>query len=90
MNVVDARGSNRTYQFAAYFVDYDARGRTQSVALMDRATLNDISPTQMVRSFEGGVWLVWQYQASVRIRVNYKRGTNQVISAVLFDEVPTV
>jgi hypothetical protein len=82
-------GGNVTYQFAVYFCDYDARGRQESVALMDRATLNDISPTQMLRDFEGGVWLVWQYPASVRVRVNYKRGTNQVVSAVLFDEIAT-
>ena len=44
---------------------------------------------KMLRNFEGGVWLVWQYPASVRVRVNYKRGTNQVVSAILFDEVAT-
>jgi hypothetical protein len=71
------------------FVDFDSRGRSESIALMDRATLNDISPTQMLRNFEGGVWLVWQYAASVRVRVNYKRGTNQVVSAILFDEIAT-
>jgi len=90
INVVSARGTNATYQFAVYFVDFDARGRSQSVALMDRETLNDISPSQMLRDFEGGVYLVWQYPASVRVRVNYKRGTNQVVSAILFDLVPTV
>lgn len=84
----DARGTNVTYQVAVYFVDYDGRGRRESIQLMDRATLNDISPTQWLADFTGGVWLVWQYAASVRVRINYTRGTNQVVSAILFDEVP--
>jgi hypothetical protein len=87
--VADVRGTNVTYQFAVYFADYDLRGRRESVQLMDRATLNDISPTQWLTNFEGGVWLVWQYAASVRVRVNFARGTNQVVSAILFDEVST-
>ena len=83
-------------------------GRKQSVQLMDRNSLADVSPVQVVEAFEGGVWLVWQYRCEalcvvvmvigmlmtcacrggVRMRVNYVRGTNQVISAVLFDVVP--
>jgi hypothetical protein len=37
-------------------------GRKQSVQLMDRSSLADISPVQIVDTFEGGVWLVWQYR----------------------------
>ena len=96
--------------------------------LIDRLTLADVSPVQIIDSFEGGVWMVWQYRydasscadtvhctardscesstrvnhrvsrvcviimfacrGGVRMRVNYIRGTNQVISAVLFDVAP--
>ncbi len=38
-------------------------GRKQSVQLMDRSSLADISPVQIVDAFEGGVWLVWQYRS---------------------------
>jgi len=33
------------------------------------------------------VWLRWQYNASLRIRFNFVRGDNQVVSAMLFDTV---
>ena len=77
------------YQFSAYFVDFDFRGRRQSVQLMDGDTLNDIAPVQLLSDFEGGVWLSWQYNSSVRLRINFLRGTNQVLSAILFDVVNT-
>ena len=81
----------RTHQFAFYFVDYDARGRRQTVQLMDLDSLNDISPPVLVGpDFTGGVWLVWQYAGSIRIRMNGIRGDNAVLSAVLFDEVPAL
>jgi hypothetical protein len=37
--------------------------------------------------FAGGVWLVWQYPGSVRLRVNGVRGDNGVLSAIAFDDV---
>jgi hypothetical protein len=77
-----------TYQFAVYLVDWDGRGRRQTVQLMDGDTKEDISPAVLVGpDFVGGVWLVWQYPSSVRVRVNLIRGTNEVFSAVLFDLV---
>jgi hypothetical protein len=77
-----------TYQFAFYFADYDGRGRRQTVQLMDLETLSDISPAQLVGpDFTQGVWLVWQYPRSVRVRVNLVRGTNNVISAIVFDAI---
>jgi hypothetical protein len=81
---------NATYQFSFYFADYDARGRRQTVQLMDLVTLNVISePVLVGPDFTGGVWLVWQYSRSIRIRMNGIRGDNAVLSAVLFDSVPT-
>jgi hypothetical protein len=31
------------------------------------------------------VWLVWAYNASVRLRFNLIRGDNEVVSAIAFD-----
>ena len=78
-----------TYQYSFYFCDYDSRGRRQSVQLMDQITFSDISPTQMVHDFVGCVWLIWQYPRGVRIRLNWVRGVNEVMSAILFDLVKT-
>ena len=54
---------------------------------MDGDTLNDIAPVVVLENFQGGAWLVWQWAGSVRLRVNFIRGTNQVVSALLFDVV---
>ena len=78
------------WQFAFYFADYDSRGRRETVQLMDLETLSDISPAQLVGpDFTQGVWLIWQYSRSIRIRMNLVRGTNTVISAIAFDSLST-
>jgi alpha-L-rhamnosidase len=87
VRVRSAAPAGSLYQFAFYFCDYDARGRRQSVQLMDGDSLNDIAPVVVLEGFQGGAWLVWQWAGSVRLRVNFIRGTNQVVSAVLFDVV---
>jgi hypothetical protein len=78
---------NTSYQLAVYVVDWDRRGRRQSLALLDGVSFAPISAPVIVEEFEEGVWLVWQYSGSARLRVNYIRGDNEVISAVAFDKV---
>jgi hypothetical protein len=91
VDVAAARAApGSTHQFAFYMVDFDLRGRRQTVQLMDGASLEDIAPPMLVGApgFAGGVWLVWQYPGSVRLRVNGVRGANGVLSAIAFDDVP--
>ena len=88
VHLTAAAEGTMTYQLAVYVVDFDRRGRRQVVTLLDRETFSEISPGQLVHNFEGGVWLVWQYSRSVRLRFNWLRGDNQVISALAFDAVP--
>ena len=54
---------------------------------MDAVSLGEISPAQYVSgdAFVGGTWLVWRYNASLRLRFNFVRGDNQVVSALAFD-----
>ena len=80
-----AADESRRYRLAIYFVDFDARGRRQTVTLMSGATLDPIAPVQLLDNFVGGVWLVYEVTGSVRFRVNFVRGTNPVVSALLFD-----
>ena len=88
IDIILADGAEGTrYRLAAYFVDFDFRGRRQTVSLMDRVTLNPIAPVELLDNFQGGVWLVWELNSSARFRVNFVRGTNQVVSAVAFDLV---
>jgi len=75
----------QSYQVALYLVDFDSRGRRQTVTAMDRWGHQEVSPVQLVEDFVGGVWLVYSYTRSMRFRFNYIRGDNQVVSAILFD-----
>ena len=85
-NLQRTEGAQR-YRLAASLCDCDARGRRQSVTLMDRVTLNPIAPVELLDNFQAGVWLVWELTTSARFRVNFVRGTTQVVSAVAFDLV---
>jgi hypothetical protein len=74
---------------AVYAVDWDTRGRRQTLALLDLDTLNPISPIQGLKDFTEGVWVVWRLfknatATGVRLRVSQTRGDNAVVSAILF------
>ena len=84
-------------QIAAYVVDYDINepshmglpGRQSTVALLSRATLNAAAPVQFLPKEQttGGVWLVFQYNSSARLRFSQLIGDNAVVSALAFDTV---
>ncbi len=78
-------GASSPFNVSAYVIDFDAKGRRQTVSVMDRGSLGEISPVQYVEAFTGGVWLTWRYNASLRLRFNFIRGDNQVVSALMFD-----
>ena len=72
------------FSLALYAVDWDGRGRRGTVALLDGASLDPISPIQQLSSFGEGVWLKYNYSSSLRIRVSQSRGDNCVVSALVF------
>ncbi len=72
------------FSLALYAVDWDVRGRRGTVALLDGASLDPISPIQQLSSYEEGVWLKYNYTSSLRIRVSQSRGDNCVVSALVF------
>lgn len=76
------------YRLSVYLVDYDKGSRHETVELFDRWSLDRISPVQDVASFETGTWLSWVYSGSVRLRFNFIRGSNHVVSALMFDQQP--
>lgn len=78
-----------TFLMAVYAVDWDTRGRRETLALLDLKTLNPISPIQGLKDFTEGVWVVWRLfsnatASGVRLRVSQTRGDNAVVSAILF------
>jgi hypothetical protein len=88
LDVVLGAGAPALLTVAAYAVDWDSKGRRMSVALLQGATLNALSPIQGVRDFEEGVWLPWVINTTncygFRLRVQQTRGDNSVLSALLF------
>ncbi|MGM9637279.1 MAG: hypothetical protein ACI3YK_04760, partial [Eubacteriales bacterium] len=72
------------YTVILYFADCDDGGREQCVEMFDGNTLNLIAPIAAVRDFEGGVYLIYSYNDSVRFRIDHIRGDNAVLSAIFF------
>ena len=72
------------FTVALYAVDWDSRGRRGSVALLDGASLNPLSPIQGLSGYSEGVWLAWNVSGPFRLRVSQTRGDNAPISALLF------
>ena len=72
-------------QIALYFVDWDNKDRRVAVEVFDRETLARIAPVRLVRDFAGGKYLIYQYNKSVRFRINQVRGDNATLSGIFFN-----
>ena len=77
---------DRKFTMALYFADWDEGEREQCVELYDGKTLNLIAPIVKIEDFEGGVYLVYQYDRSLRIRVNRVVGTTAILSGIFFGD----
>ena len=72
------------HQVALYGVDWDLRGRSQRIDVLDAAT-GAVLDTQTVSNFGTGQYWVWQVRGAVRFRVTALTGPNAVISGVFVD-----
>ena len=75
----------KTYQVALYFVDWDKKERKTAVEMFDLKTKKLIAPLKIIRNYYGGKYLVFQYNKSVRFRVDQVRGVNASLSGIFFD-----
>ena len=78
--------SGQSYNLELYFLDYDAKGRAETVTLSDAntsATLN----SQSVSNFANGDYLAWTISGNVLITFTCTAGTNAVLSGLFFDPV---
>ena len=75
------------HQLALYGVDWDQRGRSQTVQLIDGNTgaVLDTETMSTASGFENGQYLVWNVQGHVRIRVINTGSTNAVVSGLFLD-----
>ena len=77
--------SAAAHQVAIYVVDWDKKGRRETIELFDAVTLQRLAPAKMIRDFTGGKYLVYHVEKSVRFRVNQVRGDNATVSGIFFD-----
>ena len=82
---------NQRFRVAIYSADLDRGGpdgpRDMTVSAFDLATLDLVAPTQRVSRFEGGVWLLYEYDRSLRLRFSQIRGGDALVSGLFFDEL---
>ncbi len=82
-------GDGGAHRVALYFMDFDDRGRVQSIDVLDPAT-GALLDTRTASTFVGGVYGVWNVTGAVRFRVTAIAGVNAVTSAVFIDPAGAV
>jgi hypothetical protein len=83
---IDVNDSQK-HQLALYFLDWDNDGRRSAVELFDLKTLKLLAPVQLIRDYQNGKYLFFDYSGSLRIRINHVRGKNAALSAIFFDDI---
>jgi alpha-L-rhamnosidase len=73
------------YRLALYAVDFDRKARWESVDILRLPSLVLAAPVQAIADFQGGKYLIFEFQDSVRLRINGIRGPDAVVSGVFFD-----
>jgi hypothetical protein len=75
----------QTHQVAAYFLDWDGNNtRSERVDVIDPVT-HQVLSSQIVSSFSGGEYLVWNLSGHVQIQVTNLGGWNAVMSGLFFN-----
>ncbi|WP_448633833.1 hypothetical protein [Pedobacter panaciterrae] len=75
----------QSHQIALYFLDWDNKERRSAVEVFDANTLKLISPVQLIKDYQNGKYLIFNYTGSIRIRINHVRGENAAVSGIFFD-----
>ena len=78
--------AGQSYNLELYFLDYDSRGRAETVSLTD-ATTNTVLNSQSVSNFASGEYLIWTISGNVLITFTRTAGVNAVLSGLFFDPV---
>ncbi len=72
------------HRVALYLLDWDSDTRVTRVDVLDAVT-QQVLATQTVRSYNPGVYLLWNLQGNVVLRFTNVGGTNAVLSGLFFD-----
>ncbi|MFN7141199.1 MAG: hypothetical protein ACK4UN_17865, partial [Limisphaerales bacterium] len=80
VNITDGK----THRISAYFVDFDNRGRAQTVEVRDRVT-GILLDTRTITAFGNGRYVSWDVSGNVRLKITRNAGPNAVLSGLFFD-----
>src|SRR5204863_1780631 len=72
------------HRVAAYFVDFDANGRQQTVDIID-ANTGAVLNSQALSGFQNGKYLIYDFKGKVIIRSKRVAGNSAVMSGLFFD-----
>jgi hypothetical protein len=73
----------KPHQFALYAVDWDSKGRSETIQVLD-ATTTAVLDTRNISGFTNGIYLVWNISGHVTISVTSTSGPNAVVSGIFF------
>ncbi|WP_395138946.1 alpha-L-rhamnosidase C-terminal domain-containing protein [Armatimonas sp.] len=85
MTVTIGIEGTRKFQLALYFIDWESHGRRAAVEMFDAASLRLIAPVSVVRGHAKGVYLVFEYDHSVKFRFDKIRGDLVTLRGLFFD-----
>jgi hypothetical protein len=88
LNITDSQ----THQIAVYVVDWDNKGRTEKVQILDGSsgapidsrTIPDSGTSTTSANFVAGTYLVWKVSGHVIVAVSGVAGPNAVVSGIFF------
>ncbi|KAA6342508.1 hypothetical protein EZS27_009751 [termite gut metagenome] len=74
----------QTYKVSLYFADWDKKEYRSAIEIFDLKTLNLLMPVYMVRDYAEGKYIIFEFDRSVRIRINQVRGS-ATLCGMFFD-----
>ncbi|HTG43320.1 MAG TPA: chitobiase/beta-hexosaminidase C-terminal domain-containing protein, partial [Verrucomicrobiae bacterium] len=76
-----------THRVSAYFCDWDASGRSQTIEVLDGST-GAVLWSQTLSGFLRGQYSTWDLKGSIKIRLNKLSGFNAVVNGLFFQPAP--
>ncbi len=77
------------FRLAVYAVDFDRGDRQEAVDIYNLPALTLAAPTQAIREYQDGKYIVFDCRDSVRLRFDNIGGPNTVVSGIFFDPAST-
>jgi len=71
------------HQVAFYFLDWDSLNRTQTVQILD-GNSGAVLDTRTLSNFSGGIYLVWNLNGHVTLKLTNTGPSNAVLSGIFF------